>query len=72
MANFPERVALKASDVAVAKVLLTLLAVPFYLLGFAVGAVWVAVRWIFAAVVVGFGDVHARGVHAQAVTDDAG
>lgn len=68
MASFPKRVATKASDIAVAKVLLTILALPFYVLGFVAGVVWVAVRWIFAAIVVGFGDVHAR----QAVTDDAG
>lgn len=68
MASFPERVALKAADVAVAKILLTILALPFYALGFVAGLVWVAVRWIFAAVVVGFGDVNPR----RAVTDDAG
>lgn len=68
MASFPERVAVKAADVAVAKVLLTILALPFYVLGFVVGVVWVAMRWIFAAVVVGFADVNTR----RAVTDDAG
>jgi hypothetical protein len=68
MASFPERVALKAADVAVAKILLTILALPFYVLGFIAGVLWVAVRWIFAAVVVGFGDVTTR----RAVTGDAG
>lgn len=68
MASFPERVATKAADVDIAKLLLTLLALPFYVLGLAVGLTWVALRWIYAAVVVGFADVAER----RTVTDDAG
>ena len=66
MPSFPERVAVKAADVKVVALLLSLLAVPFYVLGLFAGLVWVAVRWVVAAVVVGFADAVDRG----SVTDD--
>jgi hypothetical protein len=67
MPNFPERVAERAADIRVARILLTLLAVPFYVLGFIVGVVWVGLRWAFAAVAIGVTDVSRRRV-----SDDAG
>lgn len=69
MPNFPDRVATKAADVRVGRLLLSLLALPFYVLGFVIGVVWVAIRWIFAAVVVGFADV---GTIRRVSGDDAG
>jgi uncharacterized membrane protein len=55
----------------VAQILLSVLAVPFYVVGFVVGVLWLAVRWVVAAVVVGWADV--IGDKAEAVeADDAG
>ncbi|MEM9516031.1 MAG: hypothetical protein AAGA42_14360 [Actinomycetota bacterium] len=65
-ASFPERVAQRATEVQVARLLLSLLAVPFYVLGFVVGVVWLAIRWIYAAVVVGFADARDRQVKRDA------
>jgi len=56
-----DRVAARAASVPFARVLLSLLMVPFYVLGFAAGLVWAAVSWGYAAVLVGFGDARARG-----------
>lgn len=68
MPNFPDRVAAKAADVRILRVVLSLLALPFYALGIVVGLIWLAIRWTYAAVVVGFADVAHRGQ----VTDDVG
>lgn len=68
MPNFPERVAAKAVDIRVARILLTILAAPFYVVGFVAGVLWLALRWVFAALVVGFTDITNR----EQVTDDAG
>jgi hypothetical protein len=54
--TFPDRVAAKAVTVRPAKVLLSLLFLPFWVLGLAVGVLFVAVAWIWAACVVGFND----------------
>lgn len=60
MAGTVDRVAARAASVPFARVLLTLLMVPFYVLGFAAGVAWAAISWSWAAVVVGFGDARAR------------
>jgi hypothetical protein len=65
--NFPDRVAAKAADVRPLRLLLSLLALPFYVLGIVVGVAWLAVRWTYAAVVVGFTDATDRRV-----TNDVG
>jgi hypothetical protein len=66
--SFPERVATKAADVQVGRLLLSLLALPFYVLGFAVGVLFAAIAWVYTAAVIGFRDV----VPAQSDDDDAG
>jgi len=53
-----DRVADRADEVQVLRLLLSVLAFPFYVLGFVAGAVWLAVRWCYAAVSVGWADVH--------------
>ena len=58
--TFPERVAAHAQSVNVVKLLLSVLAFPFYVVGFVAGVVWLVVSWSFSAVVVGFGDVQRR------------
>jgi len=65
MPNYVERVADRVESVRIVKLLLSLLALPFYLLGVLAAVVWLAVRWCVAAVLVGFSDVR-RG------DDDAG
>lgn len=54
--TLPERVAARSRAVSVnpVQVLLSVLAAPFFVLGWAVGAVVVAVLWVWAAVAVGF------------------
>lgn len=65
--TFPARVAAKANELRPARVVLSVLAFPFYVVGLVVGVVWVAVAWAFAAVAVGVADVRARG---RAAGDD--
>jgi hypothetical protein len=67
--SFPERVAVKAADVQVGRLLLSLLALPFYVLGFAVGIGFAAIAWVYTAAVIGFRDVVAERSDGD---DDAG
>lgn len=60
MPGLTERVALKAVEVKPLRVLLSVLAAPFYLLGAALAVLVVLVMWCVAAVQVGFGDVKNR------------
>jgi len=68
MPSFPDRVAAKAADIKVARILLSLIAVPFYVVGIVVGVAWLAIRWTFAAVVVGFSDACGK---RSVIDDDA-
>lgn len=56
MSSFPSRVAERAQDIRPARIVLTVLAAPFWLLGLIVGVLWLAVSWCLAAAVIGFGD----------------
>lgn len=62
--SFADRVAAQALEVRFARLLLSLLAFPFYLLGLVLGLVVLAVRWCYAAVQVGIADVTKRGADA--------
>jgi hypothetical protein len=57
-----EQINARAREVDLGGVLLTLLALPFFLLGFAAAGLWTAVGWCWAAVQVGWeqGRVSAR------------
>lgn len=68
--TFPTRVAVRASEIRLSRILLTILAVPFYVLGFVVGVLWVAVGWCIAAGAVAFSDVRDRS--GGRVTDGPG
>jgi hypothetical protein len=59
--SFPARVADRAADIKISRVLLTILACPFYVLGFLAGLLIAAVTWSLAAARVGFGDARTRG-----------
>lgn len=59
--SYVQRVADRASEFDPARAVLTVLAAPFYLVGLLVGIVWVALAWIWAAVLTGAGDVRGRG-----------
>lgn len=50
---FTARVAEKASTIRPARVALSVLVAPFYLLGLLVGIVWVLISWSAAAVMLG-------------------
>lgn len=53
--TLPERVAARrVAAVDVARVVLTVLAAPFFVVGWLVGSVFSAVLWVFAAVAEGF------------------
>lgn len=67
MPNFPERVADRAADIKFVQLLLTVVALPFFVIGVVVGLVWLAVKWCYAAVLVGF-----EQVAVKADGDDAG
>ena len=58
--TFPERVAARAPSVNVIRLLLSVLAFPFYVLGVVVGLLLVSVQWAYSAVVVGVEDVRSR------------
>lgn len=60
MSNPVDRVAAAAQNVKPLRLLLSVLAFPFYLLGLIAGLVVVAFMWFAAAVQVGFADVHKR------------
>jgi len=57
---FIDRVAAQALTVKPLKLLLTLLALPFYLLGWIVGLLWLVIVFAFGAVRVGFADARHR------------
>jgi hypothetical protein len=59
MPSFIERAAAKASDVKFAKLLLSILAAPFYVLGWLIGLVVVIVLLAYGAVRLGIADVRA-------------
>ena len=54
MPNYVERVAARAEQIKFIQLVLTVLALPFFIVGVIVGVVWLAVRWCYAAVIVGF------------------
>lgn len=60
MTSFADRVAVQAADVRLLRVLLTVVALPFYAFGFVVAVLWLAARWVYAAVTVGFADARDR------------
>lgn len=61
MASLVDRVAAQSRNVRVLRVLLWVLAAPFYVLGFVVAGAWVAILWAFGALKVGFADARALG-----------
>lgn len=63
--NQVDRVAARAAEVQFVRLVLSLLALPFFVLGLMVGVLWLAVRWCYAAVMVGFEQLNPD-------TDDAG
>lgn len=67
MPGFVDRVAVEALDVRPAKAVLTLLAVPFYVLGWVLGLLWLAVRFAVGAVKVGIADAQARSTRPPAL-----
>ena len=60
VASFPERVAARATTLQPARIALTVLAAPFYLVGLVAGLIWVMIVWIASAVAVGVDDVRSR------------
>lgn len=66
--TFPDRVATKAGQVNVLRLLLSVLALIPWLLGVLVGVLFLAVAWMWAAAVIGFGD--ARTFRARSVKPD--
>jgi len=65
--SFVERVAVSAVSVKPAKMLLTLLALPFYVLGWVLGVLFVVVQFAVAAVKVGVADARAKVAAAPVV-----
>ena len=60
MTAFVERVAEQATSVRPLKLLLTIVALPFYVLGWVLGLLYVVVLFAFGAVKVGITDARAR------------
>lgn len=58
--SYVQRVGDQAQQIRLTRVLLSLVAAPFYAVGWLVGILAVAVLWMFAAVAVGFGDAKNR------------
>lgn len=70
-ATFTARVADRALEVRPLRVVLSVLAAPFYALGWIVGIAVVGIVWCYAAAQVGWGDARRRP-DDQAVTDAVG
>lgn len=66
--NYPEKVAARAADIRAVSLLLSLLALPFFVIGFVVGILWLAIRWSYAALLIGFEQV----ATSAGTGDDAG
>jgi hypothetical protein len=64
-----ERIASRTARVPFVRVVLTILAAPFWLIGAAVAAAWFGIVWVCMAFMVGFGDVRGR---VKAQDDGAG
>lgn len=64
--EFAQKVADKAADYRPARALLTLIALPFFLLGGLAAVLWLAGSWIWAASVTGFVDTRNRNGGRQA------
>lgn len=58
--TFSTKIAAAAAEVRPARWLLTLLALPFYVLGWVAGLVCVAGLWMLGALKAGFGDARAQ------------
>lgn len=61
MADTVKRIQTAATEVRLIRVLLSILAAPFYVVGTVVAVAFLAVTWCIAAAQVGFGDVRRRG-----------
>ena len=57
-----DRIAAKAVDLRPLRILLSIIAAPFYVLGLVVGVLIVAATWCYAAVGVGITDARNRQV----------
>lgn len=55
-ATFAERVTAKTTDVRIGRALLSIVAAPFYAIGFLLGLVLVVIVWCWAAVTIGISD----------------
>lgn len=60
LANPVDRVAVAALEIKPLRILLSLVAAPFYALGFLIGLVLVALTWVYAAVQVGVADARRK------------
>jgi hypothetical protein len=58
--SFSARVAVQAAELRPLRIVLTVLAVPFYLFGVVLGLLFVAALWAVGAVRVGLDDARAR------------
>lgn len=58
--NYSQRVADRAQGIQFVRLLLTVLAFPFYALGWVIGVLWLLATWVIAAVAVGVGDGRRR------------
>lgn len=61
-ATFAGRVATKAAEVKIARILLSIVAAPFWVLGYLVAFVVCVVLWCIAAAQVGYSDGRRRKV----------
>lgn len=55
-----DRVQAQAAQLQPLKILLSVLAAPFYVLGWVFGVVWVVLSWSLAAVLVGVTDARSK------------
>lgn len=58
--SYPQRVASKASEIQWARVILSVLAAPFYLLGFVLGLLLAVASFAGAAIALGVADARNR------------
>ena len=59
--SYPQRVAAKATQIEWARVLLSAVSAPFYVLGYLLGLLLAAVTFAAAAIALGVSDARTRG-----------
>lgn len=68
--RYPARIAATVDQLRPARAALTVLSIPFYVLGVVLGVLWTAALWAYAAALIGFREMRARATVVEPADDD--